>query len=53
MLTGYVGGDDNLRSTYDFSREVLGYDLAAFFDRNSDTLRKEVRSVLTNLLAPS
>ena len=53
VLTGSVGGDDVLRSTYDFSREVLGYDLAAFFERNSDELRQEVRSVLTNLLAPS
>ncbi|MDE0273014.1 MAG: hypothetical protein OXP11_17650 [Gammaproteobacteria bacterium] len=53
VLTGTVGGDDSLRSTYDFSREVLGYDLAAFFQRNSDELRQEVHSVLTNLLAPS
>ena len=53
VLTGSVGGDDVLRSTYDFSREVLGYDLAAFFERNSDELQREVRSVLTNLLAPS
>ena len=53
VLTGSASGDGALRSTYDFMREVLGYDLAHFFERNSDILRQEVRSVLTNLLAPS
>lgn len=52
VLTGSLRGEGALRSTYDFTREVLGYDLAAFLGRNSEALRQEVRSVLTGLLAP-
>ena len=33
-------------------REVVGYDLAAFFQRNQKTLRTEIDSVLKALLAP-
>ena len=52
VVTGIVGVNDPLRSTYDFMRDVVGYDLAAFFQRNSDTLKKEVNVVLQALLAP-
>ena len=52
VLTGLVGLNDPLRSTYDFAREVVGYDLAAFFDRNKKTLRDEVDKVLRALLTP-
>ena len=50
MVTGTVGTDDDLRSTYAFSRRVLGYDLAAFFERNSHNLRAELDRVLQSLL---
>ena len=50
LVTGIVGTDDDLRSTYAFTRQVLGYDLAAFFERNSDQLRKGVDRVLQSLL---
>lgn len=50
IVTGIVGTDDDLRSTYAFSQQVLGYDLAGFFERNSRALRKEVDRVLRALL---
>ncbi len=51
-LTGLVGLNNPLVSTYDFMREVIGYDLAAFFERNSTTLRTEIDNVLRALLTP-
>lgn len=52
VLTGIEGMNDPLVSTYDFMRDVVGYDLAAFFKRNSKALRVEVDAVLKALLAP-
>lgn len=52
VLTGVVNLDDPLRSTYAFMRDVIGYDLAAFFERNKDTLHEEIDIVLKALLAP-
>jgi len=37
-------------STYVFCKEVLGYDLAAFFERNSPRLKSDVESVLEAIL---
>jgi len=50
VITGIVGANNPLISTYDFMRDVVGYDLAEFFSRNSKTLRKEVEFVLKSLL---
>jgi len=52
VITGVVGRNDPLVSTYDFMRDVIGYDLAGFFERNTETLRAEVDTVLRALLAP-
>ena len=52
VVTGLEGANNSLISTYDFMRDVVGYDLAAFFKRNSKTLRSEIDTVLTALLAP-
>jgi len=52
VLTGVVGRNDQLPLTYDFMRDVIGYDLAWFFERNTETLRAEVDQVLRALLAP-
>lgn len=38
-------------STYVFCREVLGYDLAGFFERYSPQLRAEMERVLQALLS--
>lgn len=50
VVTGTLGSDDPLTSTYDFMREVVGYDLGGFFERNAATLRVEVAQVLERLL---
>ena len=50
VVTGIVGAANPLVSTYDFMRDVVGYDLAAFFERNSSTLREEIGMVLKALL---
>ena len=52
VITGVVGAKNPLISTYDFMRDVIGYDLAGFFTRNSKALRKEVEVVLRALLTP-
>lgn len=52
VVTGTLGNDDVLTSTYDFMRDVVGYDLAAFFDRNAASLRSEIGHVLQTLLDP-
>ena len=52
VLTGIEGAKNPLISTYDFMRDVVGYDLAAFFTRNSKALRSEIDTVLKALLTP-
>ena len=52
VVTGVIGAMNPLISTYDFMREVVGYDLAAFFERNSSTLREEINTILKSLLIP-
>jgi hypothetical protein len=52
VVTGIDGLDDPVLSTYDFMRDVVGYDLAAFFTRNSAMLRREIEEVLEALLTP-
>jgi hypothetical protein len=42
--------DDSQTSLFAFSKEVLDYDLAAFFDRNSEVIKSEVYSTLEILL---
>lgn len=49
ILRGSVKGSPTT-STYSFCREVLGYDLAAFFERNSGQLKIEIESILKTLL---
>ena len=52
VITGIVGARNPLISTYDFMRDVVGYDLAGFFARNGNVLRKEIELVLKALLIP-
>lgn len=51
LLTGNTAEQSPQKSLYTFMRTVIGYDLAAFFQRHSDTLKAEVNTVLTRLLA--
>ena len=50
LLRGTVEGSTT-DSIYVFLRDVVGYDLAAFFARNSVTLRNEINIVLEKLLS--
>jgi hypothetical protein len=49
LLTGTPAGAAT-ESTYAFCRDVLGYDLAGFFERTSARFRAEVETVLKALL---
>lgn len=49
VLRGLLSGDD-LSSTYIFARDIIGYDLAAFFERNSQILHDFTVDVLESLL---
>jgi hypothetical protein len=50
ILLGRLGGSTTIDSTYVFMRDVIGYDLAGFFERHKKTLRTEVDRVLDALL---
>jgi hypothetical protein len=49
LLTGTVGGSP-LNSTYVFCKDILGYDLAAFFERNTTRLRTLIETIAASLL---
>ena len=51
LLTGTTGGSST-ESTYTFCREVVGYDLAAFFQRNTDRFRTLLEGIVASLLTP-
>lgn len=51
MLLGTTAGTPT-DSTYVFCREIIGYDLAGFFERNSARIRTEINKILANLLQP-
>jgi hypothetical protein len=50
LLKGTTHGS-SIDSTYVFCRDVIGYDLAAFFQRNSVRIRHEIETILTDLLS--
>ena len=51
VLTGTLE-DNDLHSTYAFLRQVVGYNLAAFFERNSEAMRATVTDALERLVSP-
>ena len=53
VLSGSTTKGDIFTSTYAFCRDVLHYDLEAFFVRNADQFRGEVNQVVNALLNPS
>ena len=53
VLSGSIDTDDPFTSTYAFCRQVIGYDLIGFFERNSDILRREVETIVYTLLGES
>ena len=52
LLRGVLGGDE-FTSIYTFAKDVLGYDLADFFERHADEFRDAVVDVLDTLLSSS
>lgn len=52
LLVGSISGQAT-NSTYVFCREVLGYDLAGFYERNSTRIKVGIESVLQSLLSPT
>lgn len=51
LLTGTTTGSP-LESTYVFCRDVLGYDLISFFERNTHRLRALLEGIVASLLTP-
>lgn len=51
LLTGNTAEQSPHKSIYSFMRQIIGYDLAAFFQRHSDILKVEVNNVLIKLLS--
>lgn len=51
LLTGNTADNSPHRSVYAFMQQIVGYDLAGFFQRNSALLKSEVNTVLTKLLS--
>lgn len=50
VLVGDIDSDDPCESTYAFFDHVVGYDLAAFFERNSKAMQRATASILEKLL---
>ena len=53
VLSGNTTSNDPYTSTYAFCREILAYDLEAFFVRNAMQFRDEVSQIVETLLTPS
>ena len=51
LLTGNTAEQSSRKSLYSFMRTIIGYDLSAFFQRHSVTLKAEVNAVLSKLLS--
>jgi len=51
VLTGNLG-DADVSSTYAFCRNVIGYDLAAFFEEHTEAIKQQVGEVLEAPLSP-
>ncbi|MBI1785556.1 hypothetical protein HYR69_10470 [Candidatus Sumerlaeota bacterium] len=51
LLIGSTAENSPHASIYSFMKQIVGYDLAGFFQRHSDVLKTEVNSVLTKLLS--
>lgn len=50
IIIGTLGGN-SYNSLFSFTKEVLGYDLAAFFRENSPVIRKKMQEILEKLFS--
>lgn len=51
VLTG-VTDDDPTISTFAFFKQVIQFDLAGFFERNTERLQSETKQIIKQLLSP-
>lgn len=51
VMTGSLDGSET-ESTFTFSRDVLGYDLGRFFERNTDALKTEIGEIVSRVVSP-
>ena len=49
ILQGYLG-TSSLYSTYDFYKDVVGFDLASFMTDNQEQFQQEIHSILDRLM---
>ena len=49
VLLGTVS-DNDVESTYSFCKNVVGYDLAGFFERNTTHIRTKITSIVSGLM---
>jgi len=53
VMIGTLPSNDDTASTYAFFRDVIGFELDAFFQRNADKMRIRCQRVLEALLTPT
>ncbi len=51
VMTGTLDGGPTA-STFAFARDVLGFDLPAFFERNTETFKEEITGIVGRLISP-
>ncbi|MCK4762723.1 MAG: hypothetical protein KAW12_11055 [Candidatus Aminicenantes bacterium] len=51
LLKGITNNSTPHESFYTFMRDIVGYDIAAFFERNKDVIKKQVTNILESLLS--
>ena len=51
ILSGKMNGN-NKECTYSFFKEIVGFDLEAFFKKNRGIIRSEIEGILHNLVQP-
>ena len=51
LLTGITVESTPHESFYSFMRDIVGYDLVSFFERNKAVLRREIKGILEGLLS--
>jgi hypothetical protein len=52
LISTGVLTDDDMISTYAFFRKIVGFELDAFFQRNTDAMRQRCQKILKALLTP-
>lgn len=51
VLTGDASSMDPVESSFAFLKQIAGYDIIAFFERNTELLKNETTNMLEQLLS--